>query len=768
MSTDTLSSFKSQARHSFSVVAYPALFLSFQFLISPRTGTDAVPLISSELAVIEALKLAYNVLIQYRSGEGLFRKPQGRTVLWDATEDVEEQPLQGLADRSSDESVASSSEDISQETGDAILTTRSCLAVACASAVWAGAAYTFSSAQFFYDAMTVYLAAAASTIFVLYGFYAFAGQHVGTLVLQSTVLQLLGVSLAKVASSNLSKSNYASPLILLSVTFTSALNVFGIHHIYRSHAPILVNRLNTLLFSSGLCFHVVVCIYQAIFSQTSPMALVPVWSGVRHTSALIVRAQLDWTILSVIRDHDAILERVLNSLSLALLLLIGSVPDGTFSLAVLAGSSVTLWAFISYVLEELFKSHHSYDTPESKSSIPTRHGRTIAGAILAVLGVGSIIGATEAIFFHSERPVVASNVLPLPDRPTCQRRPLRSSPPHASDSASREYTHFDDVLLIVFFSHARYDTNLDFYRDVYSEFFPNILFIGPASREDAGFDHSFDVFVDTFHAAEDLSNPDEYKMGGRMAHHMLYSAMQEHPCYDGYLWAPFDTLLNVPRLQLFDQNKFWYHSPFGRYVPNPALDPSAMNNETLHAPPAKISPDPADMPTPWKGWGDDWWWGSPYVGLPVCMPAFNEVPEAQRDRLAALTGQPNHLIGGSADTMYIPGRHRETFMSTLGLFLQTDCFLEIAAPTALHLALPRDEDILYVDHWWIWQQPFDTEFVRGKWDEGREVDTFHAFHWGELSEEGVWEPRPERIEDVRRLLLDSAARQGIRFPKATD
>lgn len=89
---------------------------------------------------------------------------------------------------------------------------------------------------------------------------------------------------------------------------------------------------------------------------------------------------------------------------------------------------------------------------------------------------------------------------------------------------------------------------------------------------------------------------------------------------------------------------------------------------------------------------------SPYVGLPVCMPAFNKVPEVQRDRLAALTGQRDRLIGGSADTMYIPGRHRETFMSTLALFLQTDCFLEIAAPTALHLTLPRDEDILYVDH----------------------------------------------------------------------
>jgi hypothetical protein len=80
------------------------------------------------------------------------------------------------------------------------------------------------------------------------------------------------------------------------------------------------------------------------------------------------------------------------------------------------------------------------------------------------------------------------------------------------------------------------------------------------------------------------------------------------------------------------------------------------------------------------------------------MRAFNQVPEAQRDRLAALTGKRDRLIGGSADTMYIPGRHREAFMSVLGLFLQTNCFLEIAAPTALHLALPPNEEILYVDH----------------------------------------------------------------------
>ena len=63
------------------------------------------------------------------------------------------------------------------------------------------------------------------------------------------------------------------------------------------------------------------------------------------------------------KDHDATLERVLNSLSLALLFLIISALNGSFSLAVLAGLSVALWASISYVSEELYTSHHSYDTP---------------------------------------------------------------------------------------------------------------------------------------------------------------------------------------------------------------------------------------------------------------------------------------------------------------------------------------------------------------------------------------------------------------------
>lgn len=68
-----------------------------------------------------------------------------------------------------------------------------------------------------------------------------------------------------------------------------------------------------------------------------------------------------------------------------------------------------------------------------------------------------------------------------------------------------------------------------------------------------------------------------------------------------------------------------------------------------------------------------------------------------REHLASLTNG-TRFIGGSADTMYIPGHHYDNFMHVLGLFLETECFLEIATPTALHLVSSPSEPILYVDH----------------------------------------------------------------------
>lgn len=84
---------------------------------------------------------------------------------------------------------------------------------------------------------------------------------------------------------------------------------------------------------------------------------------------------------------------------------------------------------------------------------------------------------------------------------------------------------------------------------------------------------------------------------------MLDQHVSEEDCYEGYLWAPFDTFLNVARLLQFSRDKIWYHSPFGVPVPNPALE-----DTTKHAPAAKISPDPYGNVTDiWRHWGPDWW-----------------------------------------------------------------------------------------------------------------------------------------------------------------
>ena len=187
-----------------------------------------------------------------------------------------------------------------------------------------------------------------------------------------------------------------------------------------------------------------------------------------------------------------------------------------------------------------------------------------------------------------------------------------------------------------------------------------------------------------------------YLDGHQTAHHKLYTALDQHvsdeDCYEGYLWAPFDTFLNVARLLQFNRNKIWYHSPFGVPVPNPALE-----NATQHAPPARISPDPYGNVTEiWKHWGRDWWFvlcgatalvsiftdllltgggglnivilfvtyelsigpSEPHVGLNVCMPAFEKAPLHMRQHLASLTGNETRLIGGSSDTIYFPREPR--------------------------------------------------------------------------------------------------------------
>lgn len=100
-----------------------------------------MPFSSSELAVIEALKLAFNILIQYRSSEDGPRQTPRRSVLWDASQDFEEQPLRGMASRDCEEITVPARAVVGQEPIDSSLTAPSWLTVVSASIVWASTTY---------------------------------------------------------------------------------------------------------------------------------------------------------------------------------------------------------------------------------------------------------------------------------------------------------------------------------------------------------------------------------------------------------------------------------------------------------------------------------------------------------------------------------------------------------------------------------------------------------------------------------------------------
>ncbi|KAK7025264.1 hypothetical protein R3P38DRAFT_3269974 [Favolaschia claudopus] len=386
----------------------------------------------------------------------------------------------------------------------------------------------------------------------------------------------------------------------------------------------------------------------------------------------------------------------------------------------------------------------------SNTPIPTGSSRFYAlggiiGALFAVQAftsfklarlIGIVSGLIVMLASHTYQP--AKSIKPGPSiqqllrfeaaHPNCHPRkePATLRPVWESD-----YHKFDNVLLVVFLSHARYD----------------IVYIGTGNREDAGFEHSFDVVANSYHSSEDI-NADYFKLSGRMAHHMLWQVMMENDCgYDGYLWAPFDTFLNVPRLQQFDKARFWYSSPWAQYVPNPALHIVNKSREHEHHPrplapaPAEIAPlvypdNPDDIPKD----KDTWWWHS--------------------HRAASLS--PGIREGGSADTIYIPQRYAKAYRDTLAVFLETTCFLVIVMPATVHLVNPRHEPSLFVDHHWLAWGLMNATWVREQWENGLEVDTFHTFHWGSGHAE-MFKMREGIVEDTRLVLTRSAARQGIEW-----
>ncbi|KAJ7093280.1 hypothetical protein B0H15DRAFT_947420 [Mycena belliarum] len=581
--------------------------------------------------------------------------------------------------------------------------------------------------------------------------------------------------------------HYSLPtyIFLLLTTSVSALVLVAIPLMYHTLRDVPFHKLNLVLFTSCIAGYTLCAILPSSYTYPTVVSPVITETGLRDflaaTSILALRGAGELLALAILRRTSAFTMA-------ALILLVASITPALSHLVfwsaipVLApqyiASILAIYAAVAYLFDA---NGAPIDTRVPAPAVPQRRGLVRLGALFLPLLACVALNPLQPLPPHLPTQVAPGARMPhqYPPQPVnataasaCVRRPLPpSSRYERPDGARPAFGAFDDVLLIVFFSHPRYDINLDAHREVYAPYFPNILYIGPESRADRGFLHSYDVALDSYLSAEDF-DADWFQMSGRMAHHMFYTAAKDHPCYAGYLWAPFDALLNVPRLMQFPQDRVWYHSPFARrFIPNPAqpaaMTPARAAASTLRPPAATIAEHtPAEYARQAAAWGADgfWWWGERHMGLEVCMAAYSHVAAPQRARFEALSGGAAHLIGGSADTMYLPGHLRTPFLDVLGTFLQTDCFLEIALPTALHLIVPEDEEIVWVDHWWKKPPPWNTTYVRDLWAEGYEVDSFHSFHWGDIQDDGFFGPNKNSVADMRALLRDSFARQRIESP----
>jgi hypothetical protein len=99
---------------------------------------------------------------------------------------------------------------------------------------------------------------------------------------------------------------------------------------------------------------------------------------------------------------------------------------------------------------------------------PRRFFGITAALLIAIL-------MSQIVVLHSEQVGYPPSVSQLfrfeAAHPKCypRKQPASLRPLWQSD-----YHEFDSVLLVVFFSHARYDANLDLYKETYAKYFPNV------------------------------------------------------------------------------------------------------------------------------------------------------------------------------------------------------------------------------------------------------------------------------------------------------
>lgn len=217
---------------------------------------------------------------------------------------------------------------------------------------------------------------------------------------------------------------------------------------------------------------------------------------------------------------------------------------------------------------------------------------------------------------------------------------------------------FDNVLLIINYNHAHYDS-IPFITNIYKEYFPNIVFYGPKQdRKVHYYPHNRGFF----------------------SYMCIVDAMRKYPDYEGYLFLMDDCILHAWLLEGFDTTKIWF------------------SDILFHT---QARGNPIDLALQEKATSWVWWAGE--FGYKPMTRAFNDLPAAYKNQLAQNWG-PNHVVAAFSDLLYLPARLKDQFIEVAATFGKYNAFLETALPTIISCISSKED--------WLWLKGNGTCMAR--------------------------------------------------------
>lgn len=224
----------------------------------------------------------------------------------------------------------------------------------------------------------------------------------------------------------------------------------------------------------------------------------------------------------------------------------------------------------------------------------------------------------------------------------------------------------DDILLIVNYNFAYYDS-IEFLREIYSPYFPHIVFCGP--KKDSRVEYI-----------------DHQK--GYFGYKSISHVMKKYPDFAGYFYINDDSVINCWNLRRLDKTKIWFRK-------------MSINTVGSHL-----------LKSTWIWWRTKW-------GLSALNKAQHSLPEMYKEALYKNMGK-NKAAGAASDLVYFPARLKDDVIFLADHYAKYSLFLEIAIPM-ICCTLSSYEDIEILRGLYLWGNDRKNLFKKYS----RELDFIH-------------------------------------------